>query len=172
MRGSTYHYKRVSIGPPANFSLAGRRLPNIEYWLGNFVIFQRFGTSIANKPFIFVIFQGARTPCPSHLDPRMLTTNVFGIIHRSKKFFMVYSYHGWYSKCTRQSYPLQKSCMESKTCTDPEWEGTGGPDHPENHKNTEFLTCSNTGPDPLKNHKTAWQNSMLGRHRHDSETPF
>ena len=32
-------------------------------------------------------------------------------------------------------------------CADPEG-GTGGPDHPENHKNIEFL--SSTGPDPLK----------------------
>ena len=32
--------------------------------------------------------------------------------------------------------------------------GTGGPDHPlKNHKNIGFL--SNTGPDPLKNHKAA-----------------
>ena len=40
-----------------------------------------------------------------------------------------------------------------KACVDPE--GTGGPDRPtlKNHKNIGFL--SNTGPDPLKNHKAA-----------------
>ena len=32
--------------------------PNIECWLGSFVIFQRIQTSIAKKPYIFVIFQG------------------------------------------------------------------------------------------------------------------
>ena len=37
-----------------------------------------------------------------------------------------------------------------------------------NHKNTGFL--SNTGPDPLKNHKLPSQHSMLGHHRHASET--
>ena len=38
--------------------------------------------------------------------------------------------------------------------------------HKNRHKNNGFL--SNTGPDPLKNHKA----SMKGRHRHASETPF
>ena len=32
--------------------------PNKECWLGSFVIFQGFRTSIAKKPYIFVIFQG------------------------------------------------------------------------------------------------------------------
>ena len=32
--------------------------PNIECWLGNFVIFQGTRISIAKKPFISVIFQG------------------------------------------------------------------------------------------------------------------
>ena len=39
-------------------SLAGRCWPNIEYWLGIFVIFQEIWTSIAKKHYIFVIFQG------------------------------------------------------------------------------------------------------------------
>ena len=43
--------------------------------------------------------------------------------------------------------------------------GGGGQWGPKNHKNTGF--SSNTGPDPLKN-----QHSMLGIHRHASETPF
>ena len=43
--------------------------------------------------------------------------------------------------------------------------GTG-----ENHKNMGFL--SNTGPDPLKNHKDTYEHSMLGHHRATSETPF
>ena len=32
--------------------------PNNECWLGSFVIFQGIQTSIAKKPYIFVIFQG------------------------------------------------------------------------------------------------------------------
>ena len=41
---------------PANVSLACRCWPNIECWLGGFVIFQGIRTSIAKKPYIFVIF--------------------------------------------------------------------------------------------------------------------
>ena len=53
--------KRAIIGPPAPFngvSLAGRLWFNIEGWLGSFLIFQGIRTSIAKKPYIFVIFQG------------------------------------------------------------------------------------------------------------------
>ena len=39
-----------------------------------------------------------------------------------------------------------------------------------NHKNIGFLI--NTGPDPLKATKLQSQYSMLGQHRHASETPF
>ena len=49
--------------------------------------------------------------------------------------------------------------------------GTGDPDPPpENDKNIVFL--SNTGPVPLKITKLQSQQSMLGHHRHSSETPF
>ena len=55
-------------------------------------------------------------------------------------------------------------------CADPEV-GTGGLDPlPKNHKNIGFL--SNTGLDPLKITKLSSQHSMLGHHRHASETPF
>ena len=37
-------------------SLAGRRWPNIECWLGSFVIFQGIRTSITKKTYIFVVF--------------------------------------------------------------------------------------------------------------------
>ena len=54
--------------------------------------------------------------------------------------------------------------------TDPE--GGGGVFGPllNNHKNIWFL--SNTGLDPLKNHKVTNQHSMLGHHWHARETPF
>ena len=49
--------------------------------------------------------------------------------------------------------------------------GAGGPDALKNHK---MCCCffSNTGPDPLKITKLSSQHSMLGHHRHASETPF
>ena len=49
--------------------------------------------------------------------------------------------------------------------------GTGRPDPPpppEKSQNIGIL--GNTGPDPLKNHKPPSQHSMLGHHRHASET--
>ena len=48
--------------------------------------------------------------------------------------------------------------------------GAGGPDPLKNHKNIGFL--SNTGLDPLKITKLPRQHSMVGHHRHASETPF
>ena len=62
--------KQIIIGPPPkrhlnDVSLASRWCPNIECWLGSFLIFQGIRTgSIAQKPYTFVIFQGVRTPCP------------------------------------------------------------------------------------------------------------
>ena len=38
-------------------------------WLGSFVIFQGTRTSIAKKPYIFVIFQGGGRGGPDHLSP-------------------------------------------------------------------------------------------------------
>ena len=61
------------IGPPAKLngvSQAGRWWPNIEYRLGSFVILQIIQTSIVQKPYIFVIFQGrvgSGPPAPSPL---------------------------------------------------------------------------------------------------------
>ena len=52
-----------------------QRWPNIECWLGSFMIFQGFRTSKAKKPYNFVIFQGGGgvwTPYPPPLDPCML----------------------------------------------------------------------------------------------------
>ena len=53
----------------------------VACWLGSFVIFQEIRTSIAKKPFSFVIFQGCPDPCPPPpLDPRMVLSK--------KKFLM------------------------------------------------------------------------------------
>ena len=76
--GSKYHYKRAMIGPPAKrhlngVSLACRWWPYIECWLGSFVNFKGIRTSIAKKPYIFVIFQGVGVRTPVHpLDPHMM----------------------------------------------------------------------------------------------------
>ena len=50
------------------------KLPNIECWLGSFVIFQGIWTSIAKKTYNFVIFQGGSGPPALPLDPHMNST--------------------------------------------------------------------------------------------------
>ena len=66
-RWSKYQYKRAIIGPAEErhlngVSLAGRWWPNIESLLGSCVILQGIRTSIVQKPYIFVIFQGGSGP--------------------------------------------------------------------------------------------------------------
>ena len=76
--GSIYLYKRVIIGTPAKrhingVSLACQCWPNIECWLGSFVIF-RWSEPVLLKNSIFLwLFRGVRTPCPHPhpLDPGM-----------------------------------------------------------------------------------------------------
>ena len=46
------------------FSLVGRWWPITECWLGSFVVLQGIQTSIAKRPYIFVIFQGSGPPIP------------------------------------------------------------------------------------------------------------
>ena len=74
-RGSKYHFKRAIIGQPAKHHLNGVLLagwwwPNIEYWLPSFVVLQGIRTSIAKKPYIFVI-------PPPPLDPHMIILQYF-----------------------------------------------------------------------------------------------
>ena len=72
--------KWTIIGQPGKrhlngVSLAGLWWPNIEFFLGSFMIFQGIWTSIAMKPNIFVIFQGGGgggpDPWSPPLDPHM-----------------------------------------------------------------------------------------------------
>ena len=71
MRGE---YKRAIIGPPAkrHFMAFRWRADDGPLLLdGSFVIVQGIRTSIAKKPYIFVIFQwgvgGVQSPCPTRL---------------------------------------------------------------------------------------------------------
>ena len=64
------HHRHASERHFNGVSFVGRWWPNIECWLGSFVIFQGIWTSIARKPCIFVIFQGVPDPLPP-LDPPM-----------------------------------------------------------------------------------------------------
>ena len=73
-----YHYKQAIIDPPAKrhlngVLLAARWWPNIECWLSSFVDLHGIRTSIAKKPYIFVIFQGGGGPYPLSppLDPHL-----------------------------------------------------------------------------------------------------
>ena len=90
MRGSRKFYQRLTlffifviflaeegisgaiIGTPAKrhlngVSLACRRWPNIECWLGSFVIFMGFGPVLLENPIFFVIFQGGADTQPPPL---------------------------------------------------------------------------------------------------------
>ena len=61
---------------------AGRSWPKLECWLGIFVIVHGNRSSIATKPYSFVIFhwgRGVLGPLP-HLDPRMILINSFSIV--------------------------------------------------------------------------------------------
>ena len=75
-RGSKYQYKWAIFGPPAKHhlngvSLMGRCWPNIECWLGRFVVLQGMWTSIVKKPYIFVIFHQRGPSLWPPLDPHM-----------------------------------------------------------------------------------------------------
>ena len=47
-------------------------MPNIECWLGSFMIVQGHRINIPKKPYIFGTFQGGGVEPPApHLEPRM-----------------------------------------------------------------------------------------------------
>ena len=76
--------KRAIMGPQAKHhlngtSLAGRRCPNIDCWLGSLVIFQGIRTSIAKTSYSFVIFQGWGDPDP--LSPIWIRACFIRAIH-------------------------------------------------------------------------------------------
>ena len=68
------HIKHRIIKVHEAIIIAG--VPNIEGWLGNFVIFHGILTRIAKKPYILVVFQeGDTDPCPPPpLDPRIASS--------------------------------------------------------------------------------------------------
>ena len=75
-RGSKYYYKCAIIGPPFNAGLL------------SFVIFQGIRTSIAKKPYTFVIFQGESGPPPPGSAHCVFSS--FAIISQRKGELVVY----------------------------------------------------------------------------------
>ena len=66
-KGFKYHYKRAIFGTPAKrhlngVSLVSRWWPNMECWLGSFVIFLGIRTSSAKESYIFCDFSGGSRP--------------------------------------------------------------------------------------------------------------
>ena len=102
-------------------SMVGRRWPNIECWLGSFVSFQGIRTFFAKKPFIFVIFQGARgvdplpPPLPPLLDPPMLTCCMMCIIFMIVVICRFSSNYYWRKIISgTPSYNLSSLCIMGK----------------------------------------------------------
>ena len=67
--GSKYHYKLAIIGPSAkhhlnDISLACRCWPNIEWWLGSFVIFRGSGPILLWNSIFLWFFRGVWPPAP------------------------------------------------------------------------------------------------------------
>ena len=62
-------------------SLACRWWPYIECWLEIFVVFKGIRTSIAKKPYIFVIFQGSPDPLPPSGSAHDYSCFVYGAAH-------------------------------------------------------------------------------------------
>ena len=67
-RGSKYRFNWAIIGPTVKrlrngVSLAGRWWPNIECWLGSFVVFRGSGPVLQRNP-IFCDFKGGPGPLP------------------------------------------------------------------------------------------------------------
>ena len=81
------HHRPTSETPLNGVSLACRRWPNIEYWVGSFVIFQGTWTSIDNESFIF----GGRGPLPL---PLWIFTSTCSM---NTKFYLLnfYGIHFW-----------------------------------------------------------------------------
>ena len=68
-------------------------MPNIEFWLSTFVIFQGIWTGNAKKPYIFVIFQGMGDG-PNPLPPPSGSAHVFSneCVKHSKYQHVRFSY--------------------------------------------------------------------------------
>ena len=73
--GSKYHYKWAIIGLPTKHhsngvSLAGRWWPNIECWIGSFVILRGSRPVFLRNQIFLEFSRGGRvwTPCPPPLD--------------------------------------------------------------------------------------------------------
>ena len=84
--------------------MAGRWLPNIEWWLCSFVIFQGILTSIAFKETLYFLwfFEGGQNPLsPPPLDLPM----IFSLIPPWKKMLCSWHWKLWYSLEVSWWYP-------------------------------------------------------------------
>ena len=131
---SKYHYKGAIIGPPAKRYLNGvsleyRWCPNIECWLGSFVIFQGIRTSITKKPYIIVIFQGGPNPLPPPSSSTHAVCDSFHTVDNDMIQIMIQIKIVWdatcdfqqcdISTCVDSGEPLQPPCKlrNSKLCS-------------------------------------------------------
>ena len=125
---------RIQKALPEGSNPEGRKDPNstksgassaIESWLGSFVIFQGIRTSIAKKPYIFVIFFGEGGPDPLSPPPLWICTcNLENIFSKCLTFYICPTnyhmrlYRPQINVCSRKLYYLflnkNKCCGYSK----------------------------------------------------------
>ena len=151
-------------------------MANIECWLKISLIFQGIRSIIVMKPYSFVFLKGSGPPCTpsgSAHDARLnrlqfLILHIFYDLTQNRTNTCIH-----YTSCdciASVGLPISSSSSSSSICADPEDKGLGVWTPLINHKNIGFL--SNTGSDPLKNHKTSKPAFNVGHHQPASETPF
>ena len=101
----------LKAGHLNDVSLAGRWWPNIECWLGTFVLFQGIQTSIAKKSYIFAVFQGRGgggllTPCPPFGSAHEYDKNQFEISTQFQfwrmNIFLPIIFSNMYFECSKE----------------------------------------------------------------------
>ena len=107
-------------------------------------------------------------PCHVHQPKRTMRNPTFGVCKQQICISSALTYARTYALNAALTDQQKTNEFGQLTCADPE-EGRGDMTHPPNNHKKGFL--SNTGQDPLKNHKTT-KPAMMGHHRPASEIPF